>query len=128
MPASGGSPLTTFHTVWYRHPATRYQPGRSSRAARVSTSVSVWLRRSVCSNRASCSSRGSWPSEVNAGAGFEPGDLGAAGGGGDGQHAGHQAEAVVVEDRVVDGVAAGRGDGAEVVDHVACLQPRGADR
>src|SRR5215471_11223139 len=68
------------------------------------------------------------PSEVNAGAGVEPGDLGTAGGGGDGQHAGHQAEAVVVEDRVVDGVAAGRGDGAEVVDHVPRLQPRRADR
>src|SRR5215472_3507046 len=68
------------------------------------------------------------PSEVDAGAGVEPGDLGTAGGGGDGQHAGHQAEAVVVEDRVVDGVAAGRGDGAEVVDHVPRLQPRRADR
>ena len=68
------------------------------------------------------------PSEVDAGAGFEPGHLGAAGGGGDGQHPGHQAQAVVVEDRVVDGVAAGRGDGAEVVDHVPRLQPRGADR
>ena len=68
------------------------------------------------------------PSEVDAGAGFEPGHLGAAGGGGDGQHPGHQAQAVVVEDRVVDGVAAARGDGAEVVDHVSRLQPRGADR
>ena len=68
------------------------------------------------------------PSEVDAGTGLEPGHLGAAGGGGDGQHPGHQAQAVVVEDRVVDGVAAGGGDGAEVVDHLPRLQPRGADR
>ena len=44
MPASGGWPVVTFHTVWHSAPATRYQPGRSSAAARVSTSVSVGLR------------------------------------------------------------------------------------
>jgi len=32
------------HTVWHRAPATRYQPGRSSAAARASTPVSVPLR------------------------------------------------------------------------------------
>lgn len=65
--------------------------------------------------------------QVQAGAGFQAGYCGAAGGGGHVHQAGDQAEAVLVEYRVVDGVAAGRGDGAEVVDHLARLQPRGAD-
>jgi len=64
---------------------------------------------------------GGRPSEVNAGAGVEPGHRDTAGGGGDGQHPGHQAEPVVVEDRVVDRVAAGGRDGAEVVDHLPGL-------
>jgi EmrB/QacA subfamily drug resistance transporter len=67
-------------------------------------------------------------SQVQAGAGFQAGDRGAARRGGDAHQAGDQAEAVLVEDRVVDGVAAGRGDGAEVVDHLGGLQPWGADR
>src|SRR5580704_4154564 len=66
--------------------------------------------------------------QLQGGPGFEAGDRDASGGGGDGQHPGEQAQAVVVEDRVVDGVAAGGGDGAEVVDHLPRLQPGGADR
>jgi EmrB/QacA subfamily drug resistance transporter len=65
--------------------------------------------------------------QVQGGAGFQAGDLGAGRGGGHVHQAGDQAEAVLVEDRVVDAVAAGRGDGAEVIDHLRCLQPRGAD-
>src|SRR5579871_4077752 len=61
MPASAGCPVVTFQTVWYRHPATRYQPGRSMVAARASTSLSVWFSRSATRNRSSCSSTGSWP-------------------------------------------------------------------
>jgi hypothetical protein len=45
--ASGGWPVTAFHTVWRRHPATRYQSNRSSAAARMSTSVSMLMRASV---------------------------------------------------------------------------------
>src|SRR5260370_6706957 len=135
MPASGGWPLTTFHAVWYRPRATRYEPGRFGRVARARTSVSVELRCSAASNCATCSSMGrrpacmaERPSELEGGAGGEAGDGDAAGGGGDGHHPGHQAHARVVEDRVVDGVATGRRDRAEVVDHVPGVQPRGADR
>src|SRR5258708_5143815 len=64
MPASGGRPVTTFHTVWYKHPAVRYQPGRPSAAARTSTSASVWLRRSAACNRTSCSSTGRRPGRI----------------------------------------------------------------
>src|SRR5580704_8389644 len=67
-------------------------------------------------------------SQVQAGAGFEPGDGDAAGGGGHRQHPGHEVQAGVVQDRVVDGVAAGGRDLAEVVDHLPRLQPGGADR
>jgi len=66
--------------------------------------------------------------QVRAGPGFPPGHGSAARGGGDGQHPGEQAQAVVVEDRVVDGETAGGPDGAEVVDHLPRLEPRGADR
>src|SRR5581483_1557496 len=61
MPASGGWPVTTFHTVWYTQPATRYQPGRSSACARPSTSVSVWFCRSATWRCCSWASRGSLP-------------------------------------------------------------------
>jgi hypothetical protein len=66
--------------------------------------------------------------QLDAGAGFESGDGDAGRGGGHGHHPGHQAKAGVVEDRVVDRVAAGGRDRAEVVDHLPRLQPRGADR
>src|ERR1700683_2663607 len=61
MPASGGWPVTVFHTVWYRHPATRYQSGRSIVAARASTPVSVRLRLSAATKWATWSSIGSRP-------------------------------------------------------------------
>src|SRR6266851_1534325 len=106
MPASGGWPVTTFHTVWYRHPATRYQPGRSSRGARARTSVSVELRRSAASKCATCSSTGrrpasmaERPSELEGGAGGEAGDGDAAGGGGSVQGAGRVAERARVDDQ-----------------------------
>src|ERR1700678_3393983 len=65
--------------------------------------------------------------QLQGGPGFEAGDGDAGGGSGDGHHPGEQAQAVVVEDRVVDGVAAGGRDGAEVVDHLPRLQPGGDD-
>src|SRR5215471_2500882 len=64
MPASGGWPVMTFQTVWYRHPATRYQPGRSIPAARASTSVSVRLRRRAARRCASCCWIGSCPARM----------------------------------------------------------------
>jgi histidyl-tRNA synthetase len=66
--------------------------------------------------------------QVHASPWLPPGQGRAARGGGDGQHPGEQAQAVVVEDRVVNGVAARGPDGAEVVDHLPRLEPRGADR
>src|SRR5438093_526212 len=58
MPAVGGRSVTTFQTVWNRHPAVRYQPGRSSVAVRASTSVSTSLRDNTARRESSCSSRG----------------------------------------------------------------------
>lgn len=43
MPSVGGRSVTTFHTVWNTLPAVRYQPGRSSFAARVKMSINTSL-------------------------------------------------------------------------------------
>src|SRR4051794_28003170 len=61
MPLVGGLSVTTFHTVWNRHPAVTYQPGSSSVAALVSTSARTSFRESTDRKPSSCSTSGSRP-------------------------------------------------------------------
>lgn len=59
---AAGRPATTFHTVWNRQPAVRYQPGSPRSAALASTATSSSLRRSTRSKATSWSASGSRPS------------------------------------------------------------------
>ncbi len=57
--------MTTFHTVWKRQPAVRYQLGGFIAVVRSSTSSRVSLRDNVLMKKLSCSSSGRRPITVH---------------------------------------------------------------